>query len=148
MKNSAYIKRADEDDSLYKDLYEEYGVSFLKGSYLSLLSKAKAKDYVKNDSRLLDGVQYLATPATMKKADKNVSLTILMEGTDSDDFTSKYESFTDKISGGLIFLKVPSKKRVFKLVYSDIQIKQEYFQNKATFTLSMIEPNPEDRIIL
>lgn len=149
MKNSAFIKFATEQDSAYVDIYTQYGVSFIKGSYLKLLNTAKAKEYVTNESRLNDGVQYLATATYAKRSEKSVSLDILMEATSKADFVSKYEAFTDKIAnGGTFWLKIPSLSRIFKLVYNDIQPKQEYRNNIATFTLSLKEPNPKDRVTI
>ena len=146
MKGSAFIKLQTEEDSSYEDIFLMYGVSFFKGSYLKLLNTSKANEYVKNESRLEHGTRYLASPQYAKRGEKEVSLDILLEADSMADFVSKYENFTDRISDGLIFLKIPTYHRVFKLVYSDILPKQEYRDKKATFTLRLIEPNPKDRI--
>ncbi len=148
MKGSAFIKLAAEQDSSYEDIYTVYGVSFVKGSYLKLLNAAKTKEYVRNSSRLEDGVRYIAKPAYAKSEEKTVSMDILFEADSERDFVDKYEAFTSKVSNGEIWLKIPSKYRVFKLVYNGISPKSEYRNNRAIFTLSFIEPNPKDRIVL
>lgn len=148
MKNSAFIKLSSESDSAYVDIFTSYGVSFVKGSYLKLLNTARAKDYVTNNSRLQNGTQYLASAINSKVSEKSVTLELLLEASSSSDFSTKYEGFTSKITQGLFYLKIPSKSRVFKLVYSNITPKQEYRNFKATFTLELIEPNPKDRITL
>lgn len=148
MKGSAFIKLQTEEDSSYEDIFSMYGVSFFKGSYLKLLNTSKAKEYVKNESRLEHGTRYLASPQYAKRGEKEISLDILLEADSMTDFVSKYESFTDRISSGLFFLKIPTYHRIYKLVYSDITTKQEFRGGKATFTLRLIEPNPKDRIVI
>lgn len=146
MKNSAFIRLADETDDKYVDIYETYGVSFLKGSYLTFLKKSASKGFVENDSRLEHGVQMVTNPDYAKYSKRTVSVSLLMEASSASQFSSRFEAFQDKIMQGLFYLKIPSICRVFKLVYSDLKIKQEYRRNFATFTLEMTEPNPQDRI--
>jgi hypothetical protein len=148
MKNSAFIRLSGESDSNYVDIYTSYGVSFVKGSYLTLLVKSASKGYVGNDSRLENGIRVVAKPSYAKFKEKKMSLTILLEASSRSDFSSKLENFTAKISQGLFFLKIPSKARVFKLVYNDIKPKQEFRDFKATFTLDLTEPNPADRVTI
>lgn len=148
MKGSAFIKLATEADSAYVDIYTQYGVSFIKGSYMKLMSKAASKGYVTNESRLEHGVRIIAKAQYAKYASRTVSVDILMEAASEDAFNTRYENFTAKISQGLIFLKIPTKKRVFKLVYSNIKPKEEYKGNYGTFTIDLMEPNPNDRLVL
>ncbi len=148
MKNSAFIKLNGQEDSQYIDIFTEYGVSFLKGSYLTLLKKSSSKGYVENDSRLQHGVQMVAKAKYARYQKRSLSVTILLEASNESQFSDRFEAFQDKISQGLFLLKIPSKSRVFKLVYNDLKIKQEFRFNMATFTLELTEPNPEDRIKL
>lgn len=148
MKGSAFIKLKDQADSAYVDIFEAYGVSFIKGSYIKLLNTSKAKDYIKNESRTEHGTRYITGSTYLKRSERDVSLDILFEADTMAEFVSRYEAFTDKISSGMIYLKIPSRFRVFKLVYSDIQPKQEYRNKRATFTLKLTEPNPKDRDII
>lgn len=137
-----------EQDSSYIDIYTVYGVSFLKGSYFTMLNRASSKGYVSNDSRLENGVRMVAKPQYAKYASRTFSVQIIMQAASEPALVDKYEAFTDKISGGLFLLKLPSKKRVLKLVYSNIKPGLEYKGGFATFTLDLIEPNPKDRIKL
>ena len=148
MKNSAFIKLADEWEGSYVDIYTKYGVSFVKGSYLQLIRKGASKGYVTNESRLQHGVRMVAKPEYAKYKSRSVSVTILLEASSRRDYVNKIEAFTEKISQGLFCLKIPSCYRVFRLVYTDMKIKQEFRNNHATFTLEMTEPNPDDRDIL
>ena len=153
MKGSAFIKRAEGEGSAtdsrsYVDIYDNYGVSFVKGSYLTLIKKSAAKDYVVNNSRLEDGVQIVASSDYAKYNSRSFSVTILLEASSREQFVSRIENFTEKIARGAFYLKVPSVKRVFLLVYNDMEIKQEFRKYKATFTLKLTEPNPTDRTVL
>ena len=148
MKNSAFIKLAEEADSQYVDIYTQYGVSFIKGAYLQLLKRSASKSYVENDSSLDNGVQMVAKQRYGKYQKKSVSVQFLLEASDRQQYVSRVEGFIDKISQGLFCLKIPSLYRVFRLVYTDIKIKQEFRNNHATFTLEMVEPNPMDRVNL
>ena len=148
MKNSAFIKLAGEHDALYEDIYTEYGVSFVKGSYLQLIRKGATKAYVSNDSRLQHGIRMVAKPEYSKLNSRNIQVTILLEANSRAQYVSRIEAFTDKITRGLFCLKIPSCYRVFRLVYTDMKIKQEFRDNRATFTLEMTEPNPDDRTVL
>ena len=143
MKNSAFIKLDSELN--YIDVYTEYGVSFVKGAYLQLLKRPASKGYVTNDSRLANGVGIVAKPKYAKYQSKTVSVMILLEGNSRAQFVNRLEAFMAKISQGLFCLKIPSYHRVFRLVYTDIKIKQEFRNYKATFTLEMMEPNVDNR---
>lgn len=146
MKNSAFIKLPDDEDTQYVDIYTEYGVSFLKGAYLTLLNKSASKGYVENDSRLQHGVQLVAKPKYAKYQKRTVTVGLLLEAATASEFSDRFEAFTSKISQGIFYLKIPSKNRIFKLVYNDIKIKQQFRGNRATFTLEITEPNPQDRL--
>lgn len=148
MKNSAFIRLLGETDTQYEDIYTTYGVSFVKGSYFQLVIKSDMKDYVTNNSRLSHGVQMLAKPQYAKYNSRSFSLTCLIEAVSMSEYVSRLEAFTDRISQGLFFLKVPSRHRVFKLVYKNIKPKEEFRGNRATFTIELTEPNPEDRVII
>lgn len=145
MRNSAFIKLAGEHDGEYQDMYTTYGVSFVKGSYLQLLKIGSVKAYVSNESRLQHGIRMLALPKYSKLSSKNVSVTIFLEASSRTEYLNRIEALTGKLSQGLFCLKIPSVHRVFRLVYTDLKVKQEYRNNRATFTLEMIEPNPDDR---
>lgn len=148
MKGSAFIKLNGEEDSAYVDIFDTYGVSFMKGSYVELLKPASTKGYVKNESRLANGVQYVAKPTYAYVAEKKLTVTIYLEASTVSQYVTRLEGFLDKISQGLFLLKIPSRFRVFKLVYSDIKNIKEYSNQFATFTLELIEPNPKDRGVI
>lgn len=152
MNHKVYIKTESEEDSVYIDLSSTYGVRLLKGSYETLLSPPSIKDYITNDSRLKDGVQYAKTAAKVKQ--REVRLRVILEGGNEygtrneqiQSYYDRYESFLQKLTSEPVFcLKVMALNRIFKLVYSSCE-KIEKFNYKASiFTLSLIEPDPSDR---
>ena len=148
MKGSAFIKVSGEADNQYVDIYDTYGVSFFKDTYFNLITGLKQKEYVKNSSRIQNGTQYLVNSTTSKVAENQTTVTVLLEASSISDYVTKLESFSSKLRSGVIFLKIPSWLRVLKLVCTAIQPKQRYKNNSATFTLTFVEPNPADRIVL
>lgn len=146
MKNSALISK--DSGSTWVDIYQVYGASFIRGSYTKLIMRQQVKDYVKNESRLQHGSRYLVGSDYTKYKEKTTRCDILIEASSESDLSDKIENFTDFMSTGSIWLKIPSKYRVLKLVYSDIQYKDEYRGNKVIFTIELIEPDVTDRIEL
>lgn len=146
MKNSALISK--DSGNTWVDIYQEYGASFIKGSYTKLIMRQQVKEYVKNESRLQNGSRYLLGSDYTKYKEKTTRCDILIEATSESDLTNKIEGFTDFMATGSLWLKIPSKYRVLKLVYNDIQYKDEYRGNKVIFTIELIEPDVTDRIEL
>lgn len=152
MNHKVYIKTESEEDSAYIDLSTTYGVRLLRGAYETLLAPPSLKDYITNDSRLQNGVQYAKTGAKVKQ--REVRLRIILDGGNEygekdeqiKSYYDRYESFLTKLTAEpIICLKVMALNRIFKLVYSSCE-RNEYFSYKASiFTLAFIEPDPSDR---
>ena len=145
MKNQAYIKLVGEADTAYADL-DTFGVTLVRGWREALLTPAAVKNYVTNDCRLEHGQSVIATSKYAKIDKRDVSLTLLLEGSSQDDYLSKYETFLQKIAySGQFCMKVPCLKRVFKLVYSQCSQFGDYGLKKGKFVLKLTEYNPNDR---
>lgn len=146
MKGQAFIKYSDEDDTKYRDLYETYGVTLIRGWREALLKPAAVKDYSKNDSRLEDGIRIIAKKEYAKKKERDIQLSFLLEGESETQYLANYEKFLNDIAySGMIYLKVPVMNKVFKLVYTDCQKFGDFGLEKGNFTLKLTEPNPADR---
>lgn len=149
MKGQAYIKFDGEADTAYRDLYSSYGVTLTRGWREALLKPATVKEYTKTDSRLEDGVRIVAKKKYAKQKERDVQLPFILEGTTEADYLTKYESFLNDIAySGLVYLKIPIMKRIFKLVYSDCAKYGDDGKKTGNFTLKFTEPNPTDRITL
>lgn len=148
MKNIAFIKLINEDDSSYVDL-DIFGITLVKGWREALLTPAPVKDYVTNDSRLEHGQSVIATPKYAKKDKRDVSISFFLEGKTEEEYLQRYENFLDKIAySGEFCLKVPQLKRIFKLVYSQCSQFGDYGLKRGKFVLKLTEYNPDDRIKL
>lgn len=130
--------------SIYSDLRETYGVMFARGAYEALLTPFGMKDYVINQSRLEHGTRYSATQSN-KKHERDVAIPVVIEGADMDDYLAKYEAFLSLLAGGMVYLRVPRLKRIYKLVYTKCGNFKYDSDRKATFTIDFKEPNPDDR---
>lgn len=151
MDRNVYIKNINEPDDAYIDLYEQYGVRLAKGAFEEFLLPAAAKEYVTNESRIKDGVQYFANN---KVKEKDISIKIIIESRPASSmpteeeyiecYFSQLEGFLDKLSTPFC-LKIPVLKRVYKLVYKNCSDFRRYQWKRGTFTLSLTECNPRDR---
>lgn len=148
MKNIAFIKLVNEDDSSYVDL-DTFGITLIRGWREALLTPAPVKEYVTNDSRLQHGQSVIATPKYAKKDKRDVSITFFLEGKTEEEYLQRYEDFLNQIAySGEFCLKIPQLKRIFKLVYSQCSQFGDYGLKKGKFVLKLTEYNPDDRIKL
>lgn len=146
MKGQAYIKLSGEEDSAYVDIYTEYGVTLTRGWREEILKPTAMKSYIQNTSRLEDGIRMVASKNYAKVDSREISLSMILKGSDETDYLTKYENFLNKIAfSGLIYLKIPVMKRIFKVVYSDCSKYGDYGLKIGNFTLKFTEPNPKDR---
>lgn len=149
MKGQAYIRFEGEADTAYRDLFSIYGVTLTRGWREELLKPSSMKEYTKTDSRLENGVRMVAKKKYAKLKERDVQLPFILEGATEEDYLSKYESFlTDMAYSGMVYLKIPIMKRVFKFVYSDCARYGDDGKKIGNFTLKFTEPNPADRIAL
>lgn len=88
-----------------KDAYLTWGVN-MGDKFLDALSDiGTLKEYVANNSRLRDGVEY----ATMipKTDERSVTLTFTIEGRTSIEFQDRKRKFYEEMYKGDVLLKVP-----------------------------------------
>lgn len=137
--------KAGETIVTYTDL-GEYGITLIRGWREALLKPASVKDYTSNDSRLEHGVRMVATAKFAKMSQREVQISMLLEGSTQSDYLKKYQTLLNAIAySGLVHLKVPCMGLVFKMVYSDCSKYGDFGMTKGNFTLKLTEPNPSDR---
>lgn len=146
MKGQAYI--TNELISISDKDLGEYGITLIRGWREALKGLLKPKSYVTNQSRLENGKRYtIPTADSVKYESRELSISMLLEGTSVDDYLDKLSSFQDAISG-MFVLRVPClKNRQFTLVYSECSKYGDYGDKKGIFTLKLIEPDPTNRPI-
>ena len=148
MKNwsgKAFIKIKGEDDTKYEDIFLIYGVCLKKGAYESLLEYPAPKSLIIWSDRRNNGVEYLADSDTMRVDKKNVSISVLLMAENEADYYKKYEALFKRITSGILFLKIPTLGKVFKLVYSKQSNLTKLNKKSSIFALNFVEPNPTDR---
>ncbi len=148
MKNwsgKAFIKIKGEDDTKYEDIFLTYGVCLKKGAYESLLEYPAPKGLITWSDRRNDGVEYLADKDTMRVDKKNVSINVVLFAESEADYYTKYEAFFKRITTGIMYLKIPTLGKVFKLVYSKQSGLSKINKKTSIFALNFVEPNPNDR---
>lgn len=99
-----------------KDAYLEWGVS-MGDKFLDALGDiAGLKDYVTNNSRLKDGVEY--ANMTPKTDERSVTLTFTIEGRNAAEFQNRKRKFYEEMYKGDVSLKVPRNgNETYRLKY-------------------------------
>lgn len=141
----AFIKIEGEEDTKYEDIFTTYGVCLRKGAYESLLEYPAPKNLITWSDRRNDGVEYLADKDTIRVDKKNVSVNVVLFAESEADYYTKYEAFFKRITSGILYLKIPTLGKVFKLVYSKQSGLSKINKKTSIFALNFVEPNPTDR---
>lgn len=140
-----FIKTKDEEDARYEDVFTIYGICLLKGSYEKLLEYPSPKSLITWSDRRNNGVEYLADGDTIRVDKKSVVINVVLLAKDEKDYYTKYEAFFKRLTSGIIYMKIPTLGKVFKLVYSKQSNLTKLNKKSSTFALNLIEPNPTDR---
>lgn len=140
-----FIKTKDEEDARYEDVFTTYGICLLKGSYEKLLEYPTPKSLITWSDRRNNGVEYLADGDTIRVDKKSVVINVVLLAKDEKDYYTKYETFFKRLTSGIIYMKIPTLGKVFKLVYSKQSNLTKLNKKSSTFALNLIEPNPTDR---
>ena len=131
-----------------KDMFTTWGAILARGAYEALLKPATNKPLVQSKSRLEHGKTIIANSETCKTDERDVSFSIWICGTSQEDYLTKYKSFLEEITSGLVLLKVPVLGTTFKLTYLNCSNFGDYGLKKGKLTLKMNEANTKDRELL
>lgn len=128
-----------------KDAYKAWGVR-MGDNFLDTLNSYDAlKEYITNNDRTKDGVQYVGIS---KVNERSLTLNFTMEGSSSGDFTAKNKAFKEVMRGGNVAIQVPSDSPdVYHLKYTgkNCTFARNTERTFAKIGLAFIEPNPTDR---
>ena len=128
-----------------KDALTEWGVR-MGDNFLDVLNGYyPMKDYITNNDRTQDGVQYVGIP---KVNERNITLNFTMEGNSASDFTAKNKAFVEIMRGGDIVIQVPEDSpAVYHLKYTgkNCTFARNTERTFAKIGLAFIEPNPTNR---
>ena len=128
-----------------KDALIEWGVR-MGDNFLDVLNGYyPMKDYITNNDRTQDGVQYVSIP---KVNERNITLNFTMEGNSASDFTAKNKAFVEVMRGGDVVIQVPEDSpAVYHLKYTgkSCTFARNTERTFAKIGLAFIEPNPTNR---
>lgn len=128
-----------------KDAYQEWGITLASDAVTALLTPPGMKDYVTNASRLEDGTRYMASP--LKRAERAVDLTINLTAPTAELFISRYKSFCEELAGGTLELRTALLPGMaFRFLYKQCSQFSQLVRGIAKFSLSLVEPDPTDRL--
>lgn len=129
-----------------KDAYQEWGVRMGEGFLDTLNGYYPLKEYITNNDRTQDGVQYFGAP---KVNERSLTLNFTIEGSDKDDFTVKNRAFAEMMRKGDVTIQVPADRSdVYHLKYTgkSCTFARNVERTFAKIGLAFIEPNPTNRV--
>ena len=89
-----------------KDALSEWGVR-MGDSFLDTINGYEPlKDYITNNDRTKDGVQY--ADVIPKVNERSITLNFTMQGSSAADFTAKNEAFKEVMRAGDVTIQVPA----------------------------------------
>lgn len=128
-----------------KDAYQEWGVRMGEGFLDTLNGYYPLKEYITNNDRTQDGVQYFSAP---KVNERNLTLNFTIEGSDKGDFTVKNRAFAEMMRKGDVTIQVPADSPdVYHLKYTgkSCTFARNTERTFAKIGLAFVEPNPKNR---
>lgn len=129
-----------------RNALNEWGVRMGDGFLDTLNNYYPLKDYIINNDRLRDGVQY--ANITPKVNERSITLNFTIEGEDSADFNTKKKSFAEIMRMGDITIQIPDDSPdVYHLKYTgkSCTFARNTERTFAKIGLAFIEPNPTNR---
>lgn len=129
-----------------KDAYTYWGVNMGDRFLDALGEKAGLKEYITNDNKLHDGIDYCNF--IPKVTERNLTLNFTIQGNSKSDFNLKKDAFYNELDKGDVSISVPgNSNEVYHLKFKDTT--GSYAQNTdRTFCklgVKFVEPNPKNR---
>lgn len=128
-----------------KNALTEWGVRMGDGFLDTINAYAPMKEYITNDDRTQDGVQYVGTP---KVNERSMVLNFTIEGSNEVDFTAKNKAFSKELRKGDVTIQIPDDSDdVYHLKYTgkSCTFARNTERTFAKLGLAFIEPNPTNR---
>lgn len=130
-----------------KDALRTWGVRMGDGFLDTINGYYPLKEYITNNDRLRDGVQY--ANVIPKVNERNLTLNFTMEGSDTSDFNTKNRAFVEELRKGDVSIQIPDDSPdVYHLKYTgkSCTFARNTERTFAKLGLAFIEPNPTNRI--
>lgn len=135
------------NDHGWVDAYNTWGVSFTDAALSSLMTPAPAKAPIENKSRLEHGKRVIADTLYSRKDERDVTLEMHIKAANKSLFWQRYDAFCEQVLEAQ-FIDIKSgyiQGKVFHMTYVSCSQFSELMQQIAKFTLSLNEPNPDNR---
>lgn len=129
-----------------KNAHTEWGVRMGDNFLDTINNYYPLKEYITNNDRLKDGVQY--ANVIPKVNERNLTLIFTMEGASASDFTAKNKAFVNEMRKGDVSIQVPDDSPdVYHLKYTgkSCTFAKNTERTFAKLGLAFIEPNPTNR---
>lgn len=124
-----------------------YGVSLDSSALSTLMTPPSLKDWVSNECRDENGERYLKT-SVPKQDKRELSLTFNLLAPNVDTFHSRYASFCQLLTDGILNIRTKYQPEiVYRCIFVKCSQFTEFALEMASFSLSLIEPDPTDRAI-
>lgn len=128
-----------------KHLYDTWGAQLEDGAPEALLTPPPMKEYITNECAAEHGTRYTVPAGDVYTAKREVQLSFFLEGSDFEEYITRYQSFTATLAGGELSLEVPSIDLTFRLLYISCGKYGHYGKCRAKITAKFVEPNCDYR---
>ncbi len=141
MQGELFFKRGND----WVDAFVIYGVSLESEGMSKLMTPAPHKEPVQNKNLAMNGTAIVG--AVGYKDVRTLSVPMHIVALTKNDFLTRYAAFcTEILDAGWIHVKTKYQRGVvYHFRYVDCQPFSEYNMKMAKFTLSLEEPNPNNR---
>ena len=131
---------------------QRWGIIFSGEALTALMTPAGKKEYIKNESPLMDGEEILSVgDYTPKTAARDVQLMIGLRARSFGQFLTNYRSFVSELEKGTFDITVHAWegndwfRETYHLNYVSCSQYSEFNGRLAKFVLKLREPNPKNR---
>nr|DAI13923.1 MAG TPA: hypothetical protein [Caudoviricetes sp.] len=127
-----------------KDAYTTWGISMDDTSLSTLMTPPPLKAYITNDDRTRHGKEYLPSPVHVDARDLTLQINLTAK-TESQFFT-RYASFCDELSKGVLNIETSYQKGVvYHCLYQSCSQFSQFMRGIGKFALKLTEFNPNNR---
>ncbi|MCM1079695.1 MAG: hypothetical protein NC344_10210 [Bacteroidales bacterium] len=125
----------------------DYGVYLDETALAALMTPAPNKEDITNTSRSEHGTRVKRDPSKVFKKERTVSLKIAVHAASKAEFYKIYARFCDEVLafGEVDIETVYQPGVIYKCRYKSCESLTYYNGQLAKFTLTLTEPNPNDR---
>lgn len=129
-----------------KDAYTQWGISLDSTALSALIAPPALKEFVSDDYRLEDGVDYIVEDAVVNE--RQFTLPLNLTAPTEYQFFSRYASFCTELKSGTLHIRTSFQPTLtYKCIYQSCSQFQQYMRGIAKFSLKLVEPNPNDRYV-